>query len=90
MAEASIVQAEETDVAKPSAPTPEQLTAIKAAIANAQTLEEVQRLESALKQGKMPSEMLDPGNSASMYFPVDCCYIQPQECAAKKTQVSID
>ena len=36
-------------------PTPEQLTGIKAAIANASTLEEVQRLEEALKAGLLPS-----------------------------------
>lgn len=36
-------------------PTPESLTAIKAAIANASTLEEVQRLENALKTGIVPS-----------------------------------
>lgn len=36
-------------------PTPESLTAIKAAIANASTLEEVQRLEKALKTGIVPS-----------------------------------
>jgi U2 small nuclear ribonucleoprotein A' len=39
-----------------SKPTPEQLTAIQAAIANAATLEEVQRLEQALQGGTLPSE----------------------------------
>lgn len=38
-------------------PSPEQITAIKAAIANAQTLEEVQRLENALTSGQLPSEL---------------------------------
>ena len=38
-------------------PSPEQITAIKAAIANAQTLEEVQRLENALTRGQLPSEL---------------------------------
>ena len=38
-------------------PSPEQITAIKAAIANAQTLEEVQRLENALTSGHLPSEL---------------------------------
>ena len=37
-------------------PTSAHLTAIKAAIANAATLEEVQRLENALKTGNVPSE----------------------------------
>ncbi len=36
-------------------PTPEQLMAIQAAIANAQTLEEVTMLEEALATGVMPS-----------------------------------
>mmetsp|Transcript_4231 Transcript_4231/g.7202 ORF Transcript_4231/g.7202 Transcript_4231/m.7202 type:complete len:262 (+) Transcript_4231:268-1053(+) len=39
-------------------PTAEQLTAIKAAIANATTLEEVARLEKALTSGQMPSDLL--------------------------------
>lgn len=38
-------------------PTPEQITAIKAAIANASTLEEVQRLEQALRSGHLPSQI---------------------------------
>eukprot|EP00887_Chlorella_sp_A99_P002517 scaffold6.g2517.t1 len=38
-------------------PTPEQITAIKAAIANAATLEEVRQLEEALKTGQLPSEL---------------------------------
>jgi U2 small nuclear ribonucleoprotein A' len=36
-------------------PTAQQITAIKAAIASATTLEEVRRLEDALKTGTMPS-----------------------------------
>jgi len=44
--------------AKPTAaPSAEQLTAIKAAVANAQTLEDAWRLEQALKAGDMPSAM---------------------------------
>lgn len=42
---------EPVEEAKKTGPTPEQLTAIRAAIANATTLEEVQRLERALKSG---------------------------------------
>ncbi|GMN49407.1 hypothetical protein TIFTF001_018570 [Ficus carica] len=38
------------------APTPEQITAIKAAIVNSQTLEEVARLEKALKSGQLPAD----------------------------------
>ena len=55
-----VQQAEEQAVdatpAEPSArkgPTPEQQTALKAAIANAQTLAEVQRLEDALRSGQV-------------------------------------
>jgi U2 small nuclear ribonucleoprotein A' len=40
-----------------AAPTAEQLTAIKAAVANAQTLEEAWQLEQALRAGAMPSEL---------------------------------
>jgi len=40
-----------------AAPTAEQLTAIKAAVANAQTLEDAWRLEQALKAGDMPSAL---------------------------------
>lgn len=39
-----------------STPSTEQLTAIKAAIANAQTLEEVRALEQALQTGNLPSQ----------------------------------
>jgi U2 small nuclear ribonucleoprotein A' len=50
--------ADEAAAAKPTAaPTAEQLTAIKAAVANAQTLEDAWRLEQALKAGTMPSEL---------------------------------
>ena len=47
--------AEEPTVRK--GPTPEQITAIKAAIAAASTLEEVRRLEDALRTGHLPSEI---------------------------------
>ena len=49
----------ETDAgAPPSRPVrPEQLLALKAAIANAATLEEVTRLEQALTTGIVPSDM---------------------------------
>ena len=42
---------------KKAAPSAEQMTAVKAAIANAQTLEAVARLEPAFKPGLMPTEM---------------------------------
>ncbi|KAK9086079.1 hypothetical protein Sjap_026490 [Stephania japonica] len=43
------------------APTPEQIIAIKAAIVNSQTLEEVARLEKALKSGQLPADLKIPG-----------------------------
>jgi U2 small nuclear ribonucleoprotein A' len=46
-------------------PTPEQIIAIKTAIANSQTLEEVARLEKALKQGQLPSDIVLPGDDTS-------------------------
>ena len=42
---------------KPSGPTPEQLLALQVAIANAETLEEVARLEEALASGVLPSDL---------------------------------
>lgn len=47
----------EEQMPKPSAPTPEQILAIKAAIVNSQTLEEVARLEQALKSGQLPADL---------------------------------
>ncbi|KXZ55630.1 hypothetical protein GPECTOR_2g1180 [Gonium pectorale] len=48
----------EAAAARPTAaPSREQMVAIQAAIANAQTLEEIQRLEEALKSGHLPSEI---------------------------------
>ncbi len=47
-------------------PTPEQVMAIKAAIAAASTLDEVRRLEDALKTGQMPSELLGNGDAEAM------------------------
>ncbi|MED6145761.1 hypothetical protein PIB30_028214 [Stylosanthes scabra] len=48
--------AEEQQTPKLVAPTPEQIIAIKAAIVNSQTLEEVARLEKALKSGQLPAD----------------------------------
>eukprot|EP00898_Chlorokybus_atmophyticus_P002290 jgi/Chlat1/3061/Chrsp21S03382 len=55
---------------KPTAPTPEQLTAIKAAIANAQTLDEVARLEKALKSGQMPTDIMIDTEMADGHQPM--------------------
>ncbi|KAK9682983.1 hypothetical protein RND81_10G110800 [Saponaria officinalis] len=48
---------------KAVAPTPEQILAIKAAIVNSQTLEEVARLEKALKSGQLPADLKIPDNN---------------------------
>ncbi|KAL8456898.1 hypothetical protein ACS0TY_034942 [Phlomoides rotata] len=48
--------AKEEQAPKSVAPTPEQILAIKAAIINSQTLEEVARLEQALKSGQLPAD----------------------------------
>ncbi|KAL9256914.1 U2 small nuclear ribonucleoprotein A'-like protein [Drosera capensis] len=48
----------EENVPKKIAPTPEQILAVKAAIVNSQTLEEVARLEKALKSGQLPENLL--------------------------------
>ncbi|KAL5684359.1 hypothetical protein ACJX0J_010744, partial [Zea mays] len=48
------------------APTPEQITAIKAAIANAHTLEEAARLEQVLSTGQVPAEFAVPRPDANM------------------------
>jgi len=42
---------------EPQGPTPEQILALKKAIASAETLEEVARLEHALKAGVMPADL---------------------------------
>eukprot|EP00899_Mesostigma_viride_P012627 jgi/Mesvir1/21365/Mv20849-RA.1 len=59
-ADAAGAEMEEEAPKVTTAPTPEQVTAIKAAIANAATLEEVSRLEKALKSGVLPSEFITP------------------------------
>lgn len=49
--------AEEQKTPKVVAPTQDQINAIKAAIVNSQTLEEVARLEQALKSGQLPADL---------------------------------
>lgn len=56
----------EDQAPKVVAPTPEQILAIKAAIANSQTLEEVARLEKALKSGQLPADLKIPGDDVKM------------------------
>ncbi|KAJ7010229.1 hypothetical protein NC653_000845 [Populus alba x Populus x berolinensis] len=48
---------EEQQAPKVVAPTPDQIIAIKAAIVNSQTLEEVARLEKALNSGQLPADL---------------------------------
>ncbi|CAL5327532.1 unnamed protein product [Camellia sinensis] len=55
----------EEQAPKPVAPTPEQIIAIKAAIVNSQTLEEVARLEKALKSGQLPADLKIGDNDAT-------------------------
>ncbi|CAN4086522.1 unnamed protein product [Withania somnifera] len=52
-----VEEPKEDQAPKPVAPTPEQIIAIKAAIVNSQTLEEVARLEQALKSGQLPADL---------------------------------
>ncbi|GAV75268.1 LRR_8 domain-containing protein [Cephalotus follicularis] len=56
--------AEEQQTPKVVAPTPEQIIAIKAAILNSQTLEEVARLEKALKSGLLPADLQIPDHDS--------------------------
>ncbi|KAK0593549.1 hypothetical protein LWI29_032471 [Acer saccharum] len=56
---------EEQQTPKVVAPTPEQIIAIKAAIVNSQTLEEVARLEKALKSGQLPADFQIPDDAAA-------------------------
>ncbi|PWA91865.1 U2 small nuclear ribonucleoprotein A [Artemisia annua] len=55
----------EEEPSKPVGPTPEQIIAIKAAIVNSQTLEEVARLEKALKSGQVPADLLIGNTNAT-------------------------
>ncbi|KAG5523172.1 hypothetical protein RHGRI_035105 [Rhododendron griersonianum] len=54
----------EEQTPKTVAPTPEQIIAIKAAIVNSQTLEEVARLEKALQSGQLPADLIIGDNDA--------------------------
>ncbi|GJR27943.1 putative reverse transcriptase domain-containing protein [Tanacetum coccineum] len=55
----------EEEPSKPVGPTPEQIIAIKAAIVNSQTLEEVARLEKALNSGQVPADLLIGNTNAT-------------------------
>ena len=48
---------EQEPVAEVERPTPEQVAALRSAIANAKSLEEVSRLEEALQRGQIPEEI---------------------------------
>ena len=56
-AEAVGMETDGEEKAEKKGPTPEQLLALRAAIANAATLEEVTRLEEALTSGVVPSDL---------------------------------
>ncbi|KAK8965054.1 U2 small nuclear ribonucleoprotein A' [Platanthera guangdongensis] len=56
----------ESQVPKLVAPTPEQIIAIKAAIVNSQTLEEVARLEEAFRSGQIPAELQIPAKDRGL------------------------
>ena len=56
-AEAAVAAARPEEPSARKGPSSEQITAIKAAIAAASTLEEVRRLEDALRTGHLPSEI---------------------------------
>ncbi|KAH9697948.1 u2 small nuclear ribonucleoprotein a' [Citrus sinensis] len=56
----NVSEEEEQQTPKVVAPTPEQIIAIKAAIVNSQTLEEVARLEKVLKSGQLPADLKIP------------------------------
>lgn len=60
---ASEAEKQEAEPPRPKKPpTAEELTAIQAAISSAQTLEEVTRLESALRSGVLPHDIRLPGD----------------------------
>ncbi|KAJ4960249.1 hypothetical protein NE237_020159 [Protea cynaroides] len=61
----------EEEAPKVVAPTPEQIIAIKAAIVNSQTLEEVARLEKALKAGQLPADLKIPDDVTDGVEPND-------------------
>ena len=66
--ELAAVQGKAAAAAEPGirkGPGPEQVMAIKAAIAAASTLEEVQRLEAALKTGHMPGDVAKEGDNGA-------------------------
>lgn len=52
-----IPEATNGEIAEPTEMTAEQRMAVQVAITNAATMEEVHRLESALKAGRMPDKM---------------------------------
>ncbi|KAG6553453.1 hypothetical protein Mapa_004365 [Marchantia paleacea] len=56
------VESPQPEEAPRTGPTPEQMVAIKAAIANSQTLEEVARLEKALRTGQLPADLILTGD----------------------------
>ncbi|KAL3685418.1 hypothetical protein R1sor_003440 [Riccia sorocarpa] len=64
-------------------PTPEQMLAIKAAIASSQTLEEVARLEKALKTGQLPADLILAGDDDQRKPKTDGPVLEKNEETAK-------
>ncbi|KAH9555859.1 hypothetical protein CY35_08G138700 [Sphagnum magellanicum] len=73
--EASPVQPEEPSS---KGPTPQQILAIKAAIANSQTLEEVARLEKALKSGELLADLKQTRNEEVQISPPEINGPEPE------------
>lgn len=63
---ADVLASQEEQTPKVVAPTQEQILAIKAAIVNSQTLEEVARLEKALKSGQLPADLMIRDSDTAM------------------------
>ncbi|KAG7653701.1 U2A'/phosphoprotein 32 family A C-terminal [Arabidopsis suecica] len=63
--------AENPETPKVVAPTQEQILAIKAAIINSQTIEEIARLEQALKFGQVPAGLIIPDPATNDSAPME-------------------
>ncbi|KAL2653521.1 hypothetical protein R1flu_021649 [Riccia fluitans] len=71
-------------------PTPEQMLAIKAAIASSQTLEEVARLEKALQTGQLPADLILTGDEDQRKPTTDGPVLEKTEEIGKADQMEED
>ncbi|KAH7422392.1 hypothetical protein KP509_12G006500 [Ceratopteris richardii] len=73
-------------------PTPEQILAIKAAIASSQTLDEVARLEKALKSGQLPADLriTDDDNTTKKLSELNMEKVQPDQSLASSYDTQND